>query len=91
MPNRLQIAFQYESDQLSTIVSLSLEIGLADEPNTVAIRVRKAQAGWIPIPLKDFLDHISEAARRADILLRWAQQDGDPVALITIPTPARRG
>ena len=28
---------------------------------------------------------MSDAARRADLLLRWAQRDGDPVALITIP------
>lgn len=84
-PKQLQIAFQYETEQLATVVSLCLEIGLADEPNTLAVRVCSAQAGWVPIPLKDFLDHISEAARRADIMLRWAQQDGDPVALITIP------
>ncbi len=84
-PRQLQIAFHYDTQQLSTIVSLSLEVGLAEEPNTLVVRVRKAQAGWIPIPLKDFLDHISAAARHADLRLRWAQLDGDPVALITIP------
>ncbi len=83
-PRQLQIAFHYESEQLSTIVSLTLEIGLADEPNTLVVRVRKAQAGWVPLPLKDFLDHISAAARHADLRLRWTQIDGDPVALITL-------
>jgi hypothetical protein len=87
-PETLQIGFLYRSDQLSTVVSLRLEITLAAEPNTLAICLRQAQAGWVPLPLKDFIDHVSEAARRADIRLRWAQQDGAPVALITLP--ARR-
>lgn len=83
--DRFQIAFQYTSEELSTVVSLSLEITLADDTNTLAVRVIKAQAGWVPIPLADFLDHISQAARQAEIDLRWVQRDGDPVALITIP------
>ena len=53
-PRRLQVAFRYEGERLSTVVSLSLEVELADEPNTLAVRIRQAQAGWIPIPLKDF-------------------------------------
>ncbi len=84
-PQRLQVAFRYETPQLTTVVSLSLEVQLADEPNTLAVRIRQAQAGWVPLPLKDFLDQLSDAATRADLNLRWAQRDGDPVALITIP------
>ena len=84
-PQQAQIAFQYQTERLSTVVSLSLEIGLAETPNTLAVGIRRAQAGWVPIPLKDFLDHISAAARRADIMLQWAQHEGAPVALITIP------
>ena len=84
-PRRLQVAFRYQGERLSTVVSLSLEVQLADEPNTLAVRILQAQAGWVPIPLKDFLDQLSAAARRADLMLRWAQRSGDPVALITIP------
>ncbi len=83
-PGRMQVAFRFESPRLSAVVSLLLEVHLADEPNTLSVRIRNAQAGWIPIPLKDFLDQLSDAARQAELKLRWAQQDGDPVALITI-------
>ncbi len=84
-PNLLLIAFRYQAQDLETVVSLSLDVQLADEPNTLAIRVRQASAGWLPLPLSDFLDQISQAARRADLMLRWAQTDGDPVALVTLP------
>ena len=50
------------------------------------MRICKARAGVLPLPLKKFLDQIAAKARRADLQLRWAQTDGDPVALITIPT-----
>ncbi len=83
-PDLLLVAFGYESERLATIISLSLEVRLADEPNTLAVTIKSAKAGWIPLPLKDFLDQISEAAQRADLHVRWADRDGDPVALITI-------
>ena len=50
----------------------------------MAIRIRRAQAGLLPLPLDGLLDRISEAARQADVVLSWGQTDGDPVALITL-------
>jgi hypothetical protein len=82
-PGQLQLAFRYTGSQLTTIVSLTLEVRLAEEPNTLAVRVRGARAGLVPLPLRQFLDHVTESVRRADLLLRWAQSDGDPVALVT--------
>jgi hypothetical protein len=72
------------------VVSLKLDVRLADQANTLAIRVRQATAGWLPLPLSDFLDQISEAASNADLMLSWAQHDGDPVALVTLPAGANQ-
>ena len=36
--------------------------------------------------LDDVLQEISNAAKEMNLELRWDDQDGDPVALITIPT-----
>jgi hypothetical protein len=83
-PNQMQLAGRFSSRQLTSIVSVSLEVRLADEPNTLAVRILGARAGLIPLPLKQFLDQITAAAQRIDLSLRWAQVDGDPVALITI-------
>jgi hypothetical protein len=52
----------------------------------VAIRVRKARAGALPLPLKGFLDRIADVALQSGLVLRWAQEDGDPVALFKIPS-----
>ena len=82
-PGQLQLACRYAGSQLTTIVSLTLEVRLAEEPNTLAVRICGARAGLVPLPLKQFLDHVTESVRRADLSLRWAQSDGDPVALVT--------
>ncbi len=86
VPQQLRVAFRFEGEQLSAVISLCVEVELAEEPNTLAIRICQAQAGWVPIPLKDFLDQISQAAQRSNVMLRWARREGDPVALITIPS-----
>jgi len=83
---QLCLAFQYDDQRISTVVNLTLDVNLTDEENTVAIRVRSARAGLIPLPLKDFLGQISSAARDANLELRWATAHDDPVALITIPS-----
>jgi hypothetical protein len=81
-----RIACRYETPKINTVVSLALEVHLTEEPNVVAIRVRKARAGALPLPLKSFLDRIAEVAMQSGLVLRWAQEDGDPVALFKIPS-----
>jgi hypothetical protein len=80
------IACRYESEGLSTILSLSVDAYL-HEPNVLAIRIRKARAGSVPVPLGQVLDAISRAARELKLRLEWRKAQGDPVALITIPQP----
>jgi hypothetical protein len=85
-PQQARIACRYETPKINTVVSLALEVHLTDEPNVVAIRVRKARAGALPLPLKGFLDRIADVALQSGLVLRWAQEDGDPVALFKIPS-----
>lgn len=82
---QIQIACRYDAGAAQTVVSLALEIHKTDEPNVVAVRIRQARAGLLPLPLKQGIDRITAAAREAGIPLRWSQKDGDPVALITLP------
>jgi hypothetical protein len=83
-PGMVHVAFAYEDERWSTVIDLTLELALAAEPNTLAVRLRGARAGRIPLPLNRFLADISAAAAEADIALRWAQRDQDPVALISL-------
>ena len=86
---QIRLACRYESGAWSGVVQLTLGVQLADEPDTVAIRLVRARVGLLPLPLDGLLEQLSDAARRADLPLRWAQIEGDPVALITL-TEAHR-
>ena len=85
-PGRATIACRYESDRISSVLSLGISIYLS-EPNVVALRVHKARAGRLPLPLSEVLDVITTTAQHMELPLEWRQIDGDPVALITIPRP----
>jgi len=81
----IQIACRYRGSTVKTILSLSVEVRLTEEPNVLAFRLRKARAGSLPLPIGQWFQEISDAAQDADIPLRWAQNNGDPVALVTVP------
>jgi hypothetical protein len=85
-PNQVRLACRYTGGPWDTVVHLRLEVGLADEPNTLAVRLESLHAGLIPLPRQKIVDGLAESAARADVNLRWAQSGGDPVALITLGT-----
>ena len=82
---RMQLAVRYDQGDVSTVLSLAGDAYLTDQPNEVAIHIEHVRAGAFPVPLAQFLDEISEHAGDAGLPIRWAEQDGDPVALVTLP------
>jgi hypothetical protein len=84
--NEATIACRYENDRISTVLSLSLDVRL-HEPNVIAVRVRRARAGALPVPLTQVLDGITQVARELQLRLEWRKDHGDPVALVTFPQP----
>ena len=80
-----QLACQYDSADLQAVLSLDVDVYMTDEPNVVAVRIKRARIGAVPGLLQLAMGHISNAAVRARIPLRWTEQDGDPLALVTIP------
>jgi hypothetical protein len=85
--NEATIACRYQSGRAPGVYSLTFDVYLS-APNVIAVRIFKARLGVLPVPLGEVLEAISDAARRIDLPLEWRQNEGDPVALITIP--ARR-
>ena len=85
-PDRFQVACRVNRDKLTTVITLTLDVYLA-EPDVIAVRICAARAGLLPVPLDKILKGISQGARRLDLRLQWRQADSDPVALITIPPP----
>ena len=84
--NQVQVACRYETEQIKAVISLTASIALSEEENTLAVRIHQARAGAIPIPLKQFLDDVTQAAHSHHLDVRWVEQGGDPVALIRLPT-----
>ena len=85
-PDHLTLACRFRRGRFSGVVSLTIDVYLA-EPNVIALRICKARAGVLPVPLKKVLDTISRAVRGTEYKLQWRQADGDPVALISMPPP----
>lgn len=76
------IACRYENSEVSTVLSLTFDAYLK-EPNVLVLRIRRARAGALPMPLAQVLDAVSHAARELKLRLEWRKTNGDPVALIT--------
>ncbi len=81
-----KLACRYETPRFTTILSLQLDAYLA-EPNVIGLRFRKARAGALPLPLADILESLAQEANKHNVPVRWLQADGDPVALISMPSP----
>jgi hypothetical protein len=80
------LAWRYEDGPISTVLSLSVD-AYVQQPNVLALRIRRARAGSLPVPLAQVLDAISHAARELKLRLEWRKAQGDPVALVTFPRP----
>ena len=85
-PDRIMLFCRVRRANLDSVVTLTVE-PYVPEPNVLALRIRHARAGIVPVPLQQVLDTISEAIGRTDLRLTWRQTDGDPVALISVPPP----
>ena len=80
-----QLAWRLQTERFETVISLQADVYLTDQPNQVAVRLHAVRAGWVPVPLSQILERVSEAARRGGVDLSWSQQEGDPVALVRVP------
>jgi hypothetical protein len=85
-PDAVTVACRYREGRINTVLSLSVDAYL-EGPNVVALRVRKARAGALPLPLDDVLKQIARATDRLEWRIEWRQAGGDPVALVCIPSP----
>ena len=80
----ITIACRFDRDGLSSVLSLTVEPYMP-EPNVVALRIVKARAGLLPVPLGQVLDGLSEAAHNMQVHIEWRRAGGDPVAMFSLP------
>jgi hypothetical protein len=82
--NQAEIAFSWHKAGWSAVVSLEAEIYLRDT-NVVAIRICRARAGLLPLPLAGLLKDLADTGRNAGLQIDEEQIEGDPLILITLP------
>ncbi|MBN2473469.1 MAG: hypothetical protein JXB62_02585 [Pirellulales bacterium] len=85
-PSGVTLGCRFHQGQLTSVLSLAVEPYLP-EPNVLALRICRARAGTLPVPLGEVLDRVSAAAGEANLHVHWRQIDGDPVVFIAIPQP----
>ena len=84
-PGTATVACRYSGPSFTSVLSLDVDLSLA-EANTVAIRLRRVRAGAMPLPISQVLEIFQTAARDLQWPVEWRQIDGDPVALISVPS-----
>jgi hypothetical protein len=70
--------------KISTIVSLEADVSL-QAPSVIAVHIRRARAGAVPLPLDKFIPEARHALENAGCLVDLRQSGADPVLLITLP------
>ncbi|MEN6450419.1 MAG: hypothetical protein ABFC96_08010, partial [Thermoguttaceae bacterium] len=88
-PSGITAACRFQHGIIDTVLSLKVQPFLSS-PDVVGLRIVRARAGAIPLPLRRVLDGVTEAARTAGVPLGWQHADGDPVALFAVPDDADR-
>jgi hypothetical protein len=84
-----RVAFEYRGI-VNTIVCLELSAEVRD-PRTVAIRLQSLSGGAVPLPLGAVVDEVTTTAAQLEHEVRWIEEKGRPVALITVPALEENG
>ena len=88
-PSEIILACRFEQSGTTTVLSLAVRPYIP-EPNVVALRIIRARAGALPVPLQRILDGLSQAAADMQFRLDWRHAGSDPVALISFPDDGNR-
>lgn len=86
----ITIACRYEQDGAKSILSLTFQPSISEE-HEIVLRIVRARAGMLPVPLGKVLDRISDAVRQMQFHLEWTRDGDDPVALLTLPEGKKGG
>ena len=61
------------------------DVFVVDETGEIAVRIKQAQFGVLPLPLTQFADKVTRHLRRSGIEVTWTELEGDPLALMKVP------
>ena len=82
----LLAAARYTDARLDTVISCELHVELTEEPNLLAVHIRKLKAGAVSLPISQFIDGVSKEAAKGGIKIRWDRTESGPTALVQVPS-----
>jgi hypothetical protein len=83
VPDLVTLGFTTKRGGVETVIAVDAAVFLTDDGD-VAIYLRRVRAGALPLPLMMVAEEIAAACRELELPVRWAQQDGAPVAMIRV-------
>lgn len=90
LDNHVQIGVKCELRGVKTIAWIDIE-GQMTKDHELALRFRQIRAGAVPLPLSTILDAVKKSAEAFEVPLRWSTEGGDPIAIVGLPTPTKKG
>lgn len=89
-PGELSLAVQWKWGWLGGVAVIRTDVFCTSSPSEIALRFKRANTGWVPLPLRRIGDSIAAGLQRADCQTRWSEIDNDPVLLILPPAKYRQ-
>ncbi|MCC6492368.1 MAG: hypothetical protein IT424_05045 [Pirellulales bacterium] len=81
--NRCMLGYRYRGKTLETVISIEGAASLPED-DLAAVRLRKAFAGLLPLPMSRVVQEVALGAEKLGIPIRWAEEQGDPVLLVSV-------
>ena len=82
--DRLSIGFHYHGRRVTAVVCVDVELSMA-RPNEVAVRLLRASAGRLPLPIMRVAAYLQREAIERRWPVRWLQVKGAPTFLVSLP------
>lgn len=79
----LSLAFQFERGRWGGVVSVEVRPWVP-EPNRLALEIRSARVGLVPIPLDTFSEDLSDAFEKLGWRIQWKQSQGHDVLVVDL-------
>ncbi|MCE9606935.1 MAG: hypothetical protein K8U03_18785 [Planctomycetia bacterium] len=90
LDDHVQVGVRCEIGGVKTIAWMDVE-GQMTKNQELAVRFRQIRAGAVPLPLSTILDAVRQAAEAFELSLRWTTVNGDPTAIVGLPSTMKKG
>ena len=88
--NEISFAFRFRPTDSSfnwftPFILIVGDVFVAEPEGQIAVRLKSVRSGFIPIPIAQVADNITQHLRKSGLDVAWSDVEGDPLALVSIP------